>query len=96
MLMLEGDDWLSIDTAPKDGRVVLVGHEDVGIFPMRWNAYGTNPLFAPGDVVIWEMVDGSMTWREGPEDGPSHWREALKTPTAEELNRARQKWPVAA
>lgn len=64
--------WQPIETAPRDGRVIWVRHDDVGSFPMAWNPTGTNHLFAPGEVGIWELVDGSMTWRDG-EDGPSHW-----------------------
>lgn len=71
--MLRGGDWLPIASAPKDGRVIVVGHEDVGSFPMAWNPTGTNEMFAPGDIGIWEVADRSMTWRTG-EDGPSHWR----------------------
>jgi hypothetical protein len=62
-----------IETAPQDGRVILVGDPDVGEFPMAWNPVGTNVLFAPGDVGIWEMFDRSFTWRAG-EYGPTSWR----------------------
>ena len=64
---------LTIDTAPRDGRVIVVGHPDVGEFVMAWNPVGTNAVFAPGDIGIWEAVDQSFTWRSGPEDGPSYW-----------------------
>ena len=67
-----------ISTAPKDGRVIIVGHEDVGEFPMAWNPLGTNHLFAPGEIGIWELPDRSMTWRNG-EDGPSYWRPLAPT-----------------
>ena len=66
-------EWQDIATAPKDGRVIEVMHDYVGSFLMAWNPTGTNHLFAPGDIGIWEAPDRSMTWRNG-EDGPSHWR----------------------
>lgn len=72
--------WQPIETAPKDGRVIIVMHEEVGSFLMAWNPTGTNHLFAPGEIGIWEMPDRSMTWRAG-EDGPSHWK-PLPTPEA--------------
>lgn len=62
-----------ITTAPRDGRVVIVGHEEVGEFLMAWNPKATNDLFAPGETGMWEMFDRSMTWRDG-EDGPAYWR----------------------
>jgi len=62
-----------IETAPKDGRVIWVMHEDVGAFPMAWNAAGTNVLFAPGAMGMWEAPDGSMTWTDQDGCGPSHW-----------------------
>lgn len=61
-----------IRTAPRDGRVIIVGHEDVGQFAMAWNPLATNPVFAPGETGMWEMFDKSMTWKEG-EDGPEYW-----------------------
>lgn len=66
-----------IATAPRDQRVIVVGHEEVGEFPMAWNPNGTNSLFAPGVVGIWEMVDGTMTWSEADDLGPSYWRELI-------------------
>lgn len=62
-----------IATAPKDGRVIYVIHDEVGSFPMAWNHSATNHLFAPGEMGMWEAPDRSMTWRAG-EDGPTHWR----------------------
>lgn len=58
---------------PRDGRVIIVGHPDVGEYAMAWNARGTNEIFAAGDVGIWEAADRSFTWRDGPEHGPSYW-----------------------
>lgn len=62
-----------IATAPRDGRVISVIHDEVGSFWMAWNPAATNHLFAPGEIGMWEAPDRSMTWREG-EDGPTHWR----------------------
>lgn len=66
-------DWQPIETAPKDGRVIVVMHNEVGSFPMAWNPSATNHLFAPDEIGMWEMPDRSMTWRSA-QDGPSHWR----------------------
>jgi hypothetical protein len=63
---------MDIETAPKDGRVIVVMAEEVGSFPMAWNPTATNHLFAPGELGMWEMIDQSMTWRSA-EDGPTHW-----------------------
>lgn len=63
-----------IATAPKDGRTIIVGDDDVGEFVMRWNPDCTNPVFAGGVVGMWEMADGSATWTEGNGFGPSYWR----------------------
>lgn len=66
-------DYRPIDSAPRDGRLVQVFHEDVGSFVMRWNATGSNPLVST-DPGIWEASDGSFTWCEDHGAGPSHWR----------------------
>jgi hypothetical protein len=64
--------WQPIETAPKDGRAIIVADDEMGAFVMAWNPTGTNEIFAPGDVGIWEVLDGSMTWRAG-EFGPTKW-----------------------
>lgn len=61
-----------IETAPKDGRVIVVMQEDVGSFLMAWNPTATNHLFAPGQMGMWEASDRSMTWRND-DCGPTHW-----------------------
>lgn len=65
--------WQDIATAPKDGRAIVVMHDDVGSFVMCWNPTATNSMFAPGEMGMWEAPDKSMTWRSL-EDGPSHWQ----------------------
>jgi hypothetical protein len=67
------EEWQDISTAPRDGRVIIVRHEDVGSFPMAWNNTGNNEIFAPDAVGIWEAPDRSMTWSEADDCGPSHW-----------------------
>lgn len=63
-----------IETAPKDGRMIVVGSDDSGEFVMKWDATATNPMFA-GDVVgMWVAYDGLMTWFEHPLTGPKYWR----------------------
>lgn len=70
------DRYAPIATVPRDGTIVIVAHEDVGAFPMRWDATATNALFAPGQVGLWVVPDGSFTWSEHDGLGPSHWRAA--------------------
>ena len=66
-------DWQPIDTAPRDGRVILVKHDDVGAFAMAWNATATNDLI-PDQIGLWELVDKSMTWCDGGDEGPWFWK----------------------
>jgi len=91
------DDWRPIDTAPKDGApVMLTAIEDDGelfeIHLMQWAHIQRNGLF-PGAVGMWTAPHGGYTWNDdGMGGGPTHWRPAWRNPTAEELERARQRW----
>ena len=62
-----------IETAPRDGTLIVVGDPDAGWFPMQWGHIQQNGFFAPGVVGMWIMPDGSMTWTEHGGFGPSEW-----------------------
>lgn len=66
-----------IETAPKNGLAIMVGHEDVGQFIMAWNATAQNPFFAPGQTGMWKTIDGSMTWSDADDCGPDYWMELV-------------------
>jgi hypothetical protein len=72
-LTAEATDWLPIHTAPRDGTLIWISDMDGHTAPMRWNAERENGLF-PGVVGFWELSDGSMTWNEEGDLGPTHWR----------------------
>lgn len=74
-------EWRPIETAPRDGTLIMVSHEDVGSFIMRWGHIQRNGLF-PGVIGMWVAPDGSMTWQDG-EEGPSHWS-SLRSKAKEE------------
>lgn len=66
-------------TAPKTGRLIGLGSDDVGgPFPMRWEPEASNPLV--GDHRgLWVMVDGSMTWSDHePCGAPEYWQEIVQ------------------
>lgn len=63
----------TIDSAPKDGTVIILGDPDVGEFPMQWAHIQRNGLF-PGKVGMWTMTDGGMTWNDDDGYGPTSWR----------------------
>jgi hypothetical protein len=67
-------DYRDIATAPRDGTLIEVFDPDCGSFPMRWNVAGSNALFQPNELGIWEASDGSMTWSEMQGFGPTLWR----------------------
>lgn len=71
-------DWQPIETAPKDGQVILLTafEEDGSQFetwPMRWDGAKENGLY-PGKIGMWTTPGGSLTWQESPDGGPTHWR----------------------
>lgn len=70
------DRYAPISSAPRDGTLIIVAHDDVGAFPVRWNPEATNDLFAPGCSGLWVAPDGTFTWSEHGGLGPSHWRAA--------------------
>lgn len=63
-----------IATAPRNGLSIIVGDEDCGEFIMHWNPTGTNAIFQPGRLGIWEALDRSFTWSEVGGGGPTYWR----------------------
>jgi hypothetical protein len=76
-------DWQPIETAPRDGTLVCVGWKgprDTEMqewFTMQWGHIQKNDLFAPGQIGMWVMPDGSLTWTESTGGGPTHWRPLL-------------------
>ena len=73
MNMLD-DTFAPITTAPRDGTWIVVGHEDVGTFLMRFVATQKNEAFAPGMVGMWLEYGDGMTWIDDAVCGPSHWK----------------------
>lgn len=62
-----------IGSAPRDGRVIVVGADGSPEFLMAWSPTAENPVFAPGVIGMWEAPDLSFTWVPG-EGGPQYWR----------------------
>ncbi len=73
MRLADHPHFLPIATAPRTGALIIVGADDAGTFPMRWDGGATNDLFAPGVVGMWVLFDGTMTWRDD-QYGPTHWQ----------------------
>lgn len=69
--------WQPIETAPRDGTVVHLTWMDDGepqeVWPMQWGHIQRNGLF-PGVTGMWVATDGSVTWKESVDAGPTHWR----------------------
>jgi hypothetical protein len=61
-----------METAPRDGTLIMVGDPDCGEFPMRWEPTWKNWLL-PGVIGFWVMSDDSMTWSEHQGYGPTYW-----------------------
>ncbi len=71
--------WKEIKSAPKDGTLIRVGWkfpEDKDMqehYVMRWGAIQRNGMF-PGKVGMWVAPDGSFTWNDEGDGGPTHWQ----------------------
>jgi len=70
--------WQPIETAPRNGAVLeITALEPDGqpfeIWPMKWDPEKTNGMF-PGVRGFWTTPDGTVTWNEDGDAGPTHWR----------------------
>lgn len=70
---MKGPEKQPIETAPRDGTIIWIHHDDVGSFVCRWNPVGSNAIFQPEPTGIWEAPLGQFTWSEDEGNGPSHW-----------------------
>lgn len=80
------DDLRPIESAPRDGTLIWVCAPQDGYgAPMRWNKNGSNAIFQPLPVGIWELDGGGATWSEEGGYGPTHWM-PLPSPPKESPN----------
>ena len=70
-------DWRPIETAPRDGSIIdLTWMEDgapAEIWRMRYDPEMRNGMI-PGAQGFWVTPGREMTWHEGDDGGPTHWR----------------------
>ena len=63
--------WQPIESAPKDGRAVLLWHNY-----LRWpSAYRWDD-----ELRAWDSCMGNSVWSEGEQYGPTHWHEMPEPP----------------
>lgn len=63
----------TIDSAPRNGTMIVVTAEGEPLYEMCWNQFGTNWLVQPSKRGIWWGKDGNFTWSEQGGFGPTHW-----------------------
>lgn len=82
-----------MDTAPRNGLTVIVGHDDCGQFAMHWDPGAQNGLF-PDKRGFWVGLDRSFTWSEHDGAGPEYWFH-LPAENDAEVAVAQQRAPAA-
>lgn len=79
---VEGDGWLPIESAPKDGSVILVYREDAGVFTAHYveeDAHLSSPMNPPeGDFYWFSTAGDDLT-----NDMPTYWRSLPLAPASE-------------
>ncbi|MCH6203889.1 hypothetical protein L3V16_08535 [Brucella ciceri] len=77
---VEGDGWLPIESAPKDGTVILVYREDAGVFTAHYveeDAHLSSPMNPPEGDFYWFSTSGDDLTN----DMPTHWRPLPSAPS---------------